>query len=180
LIGDNPHIKTDFRFINDSEIPEISANCHLFVFPYNLESSLNSGATILAFSYSRSVLSSLTGTLDDIEDKSLFFSYSYKNKDEHKEVLKQQIIAIREKYKGNYNELLTLGEKCREYMSKNNSLEQVSERLALVFDNREKAPQNISTKLACFGLRLMIPVTKIVLLFKKAVSLYFGNRGNKG
>ncbi|MDL2213352.1 hypothetical protein LJC72_08090 [Bacteroides sp. OttesenSCG-928-D19] len=167
LIGNNSHIKTDFRFIDDEEIPDISANCHLFIFPYDLASSLNSGATLLAFSYGRSVLSSLTGTLSDMEDKSLFFSYSYNTPTEHKEALKQQITAIRDKYKGNYNELLALGEGCREYVSKNNSLEQVSKQLALVFDNKEKAPRNISTRFACMQLNLMMPVIKIASLLKK-------------
>ncbi len=168
LIGDNKHIKTDFRFIDDSEIPEISANSHLFVFPYNTASSLNSGATLLAFSYGRSVLSSLTGTLADVEDKSMFFSYSYNNPAEHKEMLKQQITAIRNQYKGDYNELLTLGERCRNYVSEHNSLERVAKQLSLVFDNREKAPRNISTRLAGLQLRIMLPARKIMLLGKKA------------
>jgi hypothetical protein len=133
-----------------------------------LDSSLNSGATILAFSYGRSVLSSLTGTLADIENKSLFFSYSYNGQEDHKEKLKQQITAIREKYKGNYNELLTLGEKCREYVSENNSLEQVSKQLALVFDRKEKAPKTIFTQLACLLLRFIIPVIRIAFVIKKA------------
>ena len=167
LIGGNPNIQTDFRFIADDEIPEISANCHLFIFPYDLVSSLNSGATILAFSYGRSVLSSLTGTLSDMDDKSLFFSYTYENQAEHKEALKQQIIAIREKYKGNYNELLKLGEKCRENVRENNSLEVVANRLKLVFDSNEKAPQTIGTKSACLQLKLMTPAIRISFLFKK-------------
>ena len=171
LINNNPRIKTDFRFIDDNEIPEISANCHLFIFPYDLASSLNSGATILAFSYGRSVLSSLTGTLSDIEDKSMFFSYTYKNQEEHKEALKQQITAIREKYKRNYNELLSLGEKCREYIRENNSPEQVAQQLTLVFDGKEKAPKTLHTKLACFGLSLIVPATKIMLIFKKIIAV---------
>ena len=134
LIGKNKNIKTDFRFIDDREIPEISANCHLFILPYNLDSSLNSGATILAFSYARSVISSLTGTLADIKDKSLFFAYSYNDEAEHKEELKKQIIAIREKYKGNYNELLRLGEKCKEYVNENNSFVKVGKQLEKIFN----------------------------------------------
>jgi glycosyltransferase involved in cell wall biosynthesis len=167
LIGDNKNITTDFRFISDEEIPEISANCHLFIFPYDLASSLNSGATILAFSYSRSVLSSLTGTLADMKDKSLFFSYTYQNQEEHKEALKQQITAIREKYKGNYNELLSLGEKCREYMCENNSLEKVASQLEFVFDNKEKTSQTFYTKFACLRLQLAMSMIRISFLFKK-------------
>ena len=133
LAGENRNIKMHFKFVDDNDVPEILAACHLLVLPYNLDSSLNSGATICAFSYGRTVLSSLTGTLEDVEDKSLFFAYSYKNQDEHKEELKKHISAIREKYKGNYNELLNLGEKCKEYAEKNYSLEQVSKQLKGVF-----------------------------------------------
>jgi glycosyltransferase involved in cell wall biosynthesis len=134
LAGENNNIKMYFKFIQDKDVPEILAACHLLVLPYNLDSSLNSGATILAFSYGRTVLSPATGTLSDIEDKSLFFAYSYNNQDERKEELKKQIITIHEKYKGNYNELLKLGEKCRAYVAENSSLEQVAKQLEEVFD----------------------------------------------
>ena len=125
-----------FKFVRDSDVPEILAACHLLVLPYNLDSSLNSGATILAFSYGRTVLSPNTGTLSDIEDKSLFFAYSYDNQAQHKEELKKQIVAIREKYKGNYNELLTLGEKCKEYVAENYSIAQVTKQLDQVFETK--------------------------------------------
>ncbi|MDR2578446.1 MAG: alpha-1,2-fucosyltransferase [Chitinispirillales bacterium] len=135
LIGKNRKIKTDFRFIKDTEIPQIMANCQLLVLPYNLNSSLNSGATILAFSYGRSVLSSETGTLADIKDKSLFFTYFCDNQSEHKEKLKGQIIAIREKYKGNYNELLKIGKKCKKHVSENNSMSQTAEQIIQIFSD---------------------------------------------
>ena len=137
LAGDNHNIKMRLKFIHDRHIPKILASCHLLVLPYNLDSSLNSGATILAFSYGRTVLSPTTGTLSDIEDKSLFFAYTYHHQEQHKEELKKQIVAIREKYKGNYNELLKLGEKCREYVTENNSPEQVAKQLEQVFDVRK-------------------------------------------
>jgi len=133
LAEKNSNIKMHFRFVRDNDVPEILAACHLLVLPYNLDSSLNSGATILAFSYGRTVLSPLTGTLEDIKDKSLFFAYSYNNPDEHKEELKKQIAAIRDKYKENYNELLKLGEKCKDYVAEHNSSEQVSKQLKAVF-----------------------------------------------
>jgi len=133
LIAGNGRIKTDFRFIKDKEIPWITANSHLFVLPYNLDSSLNSGATILAFSYGRTVLSSETGTLADIKDKDLFFTYSYRWQSEHKEKLKEQITAICGKYRGNYNELLKSGGKCKKYVGENNSIAQAAKQLRTVF-----------------------------------------------
>jgi len=133
LVGEYSNIKTCFRFIGDKEIPGILANCHLLVLPYDLNSSLNSGTTLLAFSYGRTVLSSLTGTLLNIEDQSFFYTYFYRNSIEHKEKLKKQIIAIREKYKGSYNELLKLGDKAKQYVIKYHSLKLVAKQLAKVF-----------------------------------------------
>jgi len=127
-------IKSDFRFIADYEVAKLLAQNHILLLPYSLESSLNSGATILAFSYSRSVISPLTGTLDDIEDKSLFFTYDYKTPEEHELKLKEILMQIHKKYQGKYNEFLTLGEKCRENVLENNSCTKVANALARVFD----------------------------------------------
>jgi len=133
LAKNSKNIKTDFRYVDDNEIPEIASNCHLFISPYNLDSSLNSGVTIMAFSYARSMISPLTGTLNDIEDKSMFFAYTYNNPSEHKEELKKKISSIRSIYKGRYNDLINLGKKCKEYVDKNNTLGQVANRLMEVF-----------------------------------------------
>jgi len=127
-------IKSDFRFINDDEVVKLLAQNHILLLPYSLESSLNSSAAVLAFSYSRSVISSLTGTIDDIEDKSLFFAYDYKTSEEHEQKLKEILTQIRKKYRGKYNELLTLGEKCRKSILENNSYLKTAQTLAEVFD----------------------------------------------
>jgi len=127
-------IKSDFRFITDGEVVKLLAQNHILLLPYSLESSLNSSAAILAFSYSRSVISSLTGTLDDIDDKSLFFTYDYKTPEEHEQKLKEILTQIREKYHGKYDELLKLGEKCRENVLENNSHDKVASALAQVFN----------------------------------------------
>jgi len=127
-------IKSDFRFITDNEVVKLLAQNHILLLPYSLESSLNSGATILAFSYSRSVISSQTGTLDDIEDKSLFFMYDYKTPEEHEQKLKEILTQIHEEYHGKYDELLKLGEKCRENVLENNSYLKTAQALAEVFD----------------------------------------------
>jgi glycosyltransferase involved in cell wall biosynthesis len=132
LIGSNGAIITDFNFIKDDDIPNLIADSHLLVLPYNLESSLNSGTVILAFSYKRSVLSSLIGTLMDIDDKTIFFSYEYKTMEEHKAELKKQLLCIYQKYENKYDELLELGEKCYEYVSNNNNMENITDALSEV------------------------------------------------
>jgi len=129
-------IKTNFKFIADNEVAGLLAQNHILLLPYSRESSLNSSAAILAFSYSRSVISTLIGTLEDIKDKSLFFSYDYKTQEEHERELKKILTQIHEKYRGKYNELLLLGEKCRKNILENNSYLKTTQTLAEVFDVR--------------------------------------------
>ena len=133
LTNGNKNIKLHLKFVRDDELPKIIADSHLIVLPYNLDSTLNSGSTILAFSYGRTVLSPNTGTLSDIDDKSLFFSYTYENETQHKAEIKRYLTDIKERYKGNYNDLLILGEKCKEYVILHNSYQSVATQLEQVF-----------------------------------------------
>lgn len=132
-IDGNSSIVTNFNFVRDNEVADIISNNHLLVFPYELKSSLNSGAVILSFSYRRTVLSSINGTLKDIPDDTLFYSYYYKNREEHKAVLKGKLTEIYNKYSGNFNKLLELGDRCFDVVNSNNSPEKTSEALLKIF-----------------------------------------------
>lgn len=135
-IDGNSSIVTSFSFVRDNEVADIISNNHLLVFPYELKSSLNSGAVILSFSYRRTVLSSINGTLNDMSDKTLFFSYNYKSREEHKSVLKENLTEIYNKYSGNFNKLLDLGDRCFNVVNSNNSLGKTSEALSKIFQNK--------------------------------------------
>src|SRR5690606_21936083 len=50
------NIKLMLRFIPDHELPLLMAASDLLVLPYDLESSLNSGTVILAFSYKKTII----------------------------------------------------------------------------------------------------------------------------
>lgn len=105
------NISTDFRFISDAEIPSIIADYDLLVFPYDLSSILNSGSIILSFSYKKSVISPLIGTLRDFSNCSNFFYYEYSNSAEHLVNLKEQIVnAIVMKNNCGSNYFKTIGE----------------------------------------------------------------------
>ncbi|OJG98704.1 GumI protein [Enterococcus termitis] len=134
LINKNPKIHTDFRFIDDEELPSLLEEYHVLVTPYELKSSLNSGTILLSFSYARTILSPNIGTLKTIDDKSIFFTYEYENKKEHYERLKESISFIYEEYSERYDDLLILGEKCRNYVQKNNSLENTAKELMKIIN----------------------------------------------
>jgi len=135
-------IKCDFRFIADNEVANLLSQNHILLLPYSLESSMNSGTIVLSFSYSRSVISPLIGMLEDINNKSSFFVYNYKTPEEHERELKGVLTRVREKYRGKYNELLKLGERCRETVLENNSYLRTTLALMEVFDI--KPPQQIT------------------------------------
>lgn len=132
-IDNNNSIVTNFNFVRDNEVADIISKSHILVFPYELKSSLNSGAVILSFSYRRTVLSSVNGTLKDMPDSNLFFSYQYKSREEHKSILKKELTDIYNKYSGNFNKLLDLGDSCFDVVNSNNSLEKTSEALLNIF-----------------------------------------------
>lgn len=89
LIGKD-NITIHFGFVKNEEIPLLFSECDLSIMPYDLTSSLNSGSVILSFSYKKSVICSQIGTLSDME-KDYYFSYTFKNEEEHKEALKNII-----------------------------------------------------------------------------------------
>lgn len=131
--GDCPNIEIDLKFVEDEEIAALIASHHILVFPYDLKSSLNSGSVILSFSYGRTVLSSMNGTLAGFSDKSMFFSYSYSDYKEHRERLKEMIISIINSYTGRFDDLLDLGARCREAVYKENSIENCAKSLNNIF-----------------------------------------------
>jgi glycosyltransferase involved in cell wall biosynthesis len=82
----NLHLKLEF--IPDEDLPEILSKSDLVILPYNLESSLNSGTVMLAFSYQKTVICPKIGTINDFgKVNSAIFSYDYSSPEEHFEKL---------------------------------------------------------------------------------------------
>jgi len=127
------------EFVPDDLIPEYISRCHILIAPYDTKTMLNSGTAILAFSHKRTIISPTTGTLEDINDKSLFFDYSYYSREEHCEKLSRIISKIYYEYEGKYNDLLKIGERCFDFVEKNNSAEKVIQILKEdVFEKNKK------------------------------------------
>lgn len=75
------------KFLKDCEMISLIRSADLVVTPYDLLSSLNSGSCILSFSNGRSVICPLIGTIQEIENKEVVYSYSYKNSKDHLSML---------------------------------------------------------------------------------------------
>lgn len=123
----NKNISFDFRFIPDNELVEIISNNDIVALPYSFESSLNSGTIFLAFSYKKTVISPLIGTLKEFPDKSFFYSYDYKTEEEHKEQLYQTLTKVYEDFSSNHEILKIKGNTAYNYVKENNGIEKITE-----------------------------------------------------
>lgn len=89
--SNNKSIKIELGFLKDNMIPKYFSECDLLVIPLNFESSLNSGSAILAFSYKKTVICPEIGTIKNLNNKDLVYTYSYTTIDQHKKRLKETI-----------------------------------------------------------------------------------------
>lgn len=96
----NLHLK--LGFVPDEELPELLSKADLLILPYDLESSLNSGTAILAFSYQKSVICPKIGTINDFgKGNTAIFSYTYSSPEEHWDKLTDRINLAIELKKNN-------------------------------------------------------------------------------
>ncbi len=126
LCSDRNDVTFRLEHIPDEDIPRIFANHHVVALPYSIESSLNSGAALLALSYARTIVGTNNGTLKDLEGQNLYFGYDYKGEDDHAKQLKKTIQSIQKQHDGKYNELLKVGERAFASVKRNNSIEVVA------------------------------------------------------
>ena len=122
----NKNLSFDFRFIPDNELVEIISNNDIVALPYSYESSLNSGTIFLAFSYKKTVIAPMIGTLKEFSDSSFFYGYDYKTEDEHKENLKTMIKQVYADFEKNKNVLSEKGQAAYNIVKEENSVEMIS------------------------------------------------------
>lgn len=126
-IADNTNIQTDFRYIPDSDIPNLYEKADIVVLPYDINTSLNSGAAFLSFSFKKTVLCPRIGTIRDFEHLGDIYSYSYNSYEEHKNILEKEIVLIVKDHQNNPNALKEKGERMFNYIKCNHSIEIVQE-----------------------------------------------------
>lgn len=127
------NIKTDFRFIPDEEIIKKLQENDAVILPYHLESSLNSGAVILAFSNKKTIVSSDIPMLKDIKNQDCLYKYSYSSKEEEKIELLNQINKVILDFNKDKDSLKIKGIKLYEEMLETYSIKKVSKHLEKVY-----------------------------------------------
>ena len=119
----------DFRFINNGEIPSLLSKVDIVLIPYNVESSLNSGVAILAFSYAKTVISTEIGTVLDFLDSGMVYVYNNSQNDE----LKNTLCSIYDEIQKDSHFLEVKGSGMLEYVRKHNNVDFIKKELAKVY-----------------------------------------------
>ena len=131
------HVTTMFRYIEDNEMAHLLEMCDVLIIPYNVESINNSGTARMAFSYGRTVICPRIPSLEAIPEE-LVFEYDYRDREDHRHVLEQQILTAYHEWEHNHESLHNKGNKLKLLMEENNSPEVVKERYRKLFKSLEK------------------------------------------
>lgn len=124
-----------FRFVDNDELPAFVKNCDFIITPYDKRSSLNSGVAILAFTYGRTVICPVIGTLLQMGDLEHVFSYDYKNDEEHQERLNEAIERAYRTFLENPEKLAQIDEWVEEYVNTCNSRHSVRNKYKELYDS---------------------------------------------
>ncbi|POY34909.1 hypothetical protein C3K47_17550 [Solitalea longa] len=132
--ADIKNIALHLEFISDNDISSYIKNFDLLVLPYDIQSSLNSGTVILAFSYNKSVICPEIGTISDIQEKNHLLTYNYTNNREHTFQLMEKIKYAINLKKDNHTVFEDWGNHMFNYVNINNDKKDVVAKLVKVYD----------------------------------------------
>ncbi len=108
----------DFHFVPDDEMVDYISCADIFICPYDLESSLNSGSLIMYFSYGKTAISPYIGTLKDIPEN-FFYSYTYINSSQHKKNLTECINQAHNQLSNDRNLFSKKGKEAYNFVNQN-------------------------------------------------------------
>lgn len=127
------NVVAEFRYVRDDEMAALLEACDVVIAPYDVESISNSGTTRLAFSYGRTVLCPMIPSLRPIPQE-LVYTYSYKDKNDHKEKLKTAILRAYKDFERDKSILARKGGALKAIMQERNAPEVVAKRYGELFE----------------------------------------------
>ncbi|WP_262249427.1 glycosyltransferase family 4 protein [Parapedobacter soli] len=122
------------HFVPDGELAQLLGSADAVVLPYDLESSLNSGTAILAFSYKKTVICPEIGTMLDLGSRMVdTFCYRYQTAGQHREALAQQIERALVLKRNDPAALANMGERLYRHILVAHAPDRVGEELARLY-----------------------------------------------
>lgn len=121
------NIVLKLEFIDDEDLIQMIKQNDLIVLPYDKKSSLNSGSIILCCSCGRSFISPRIGTVKEFNTEELFYTYDYKDNNEHEIQLYESINKAYQDFITQKNLFDMKGKCLYDYVSKYNDEKYISE-----------------------------------------------------
>lgn len=128
------NIKTIFKFLSDSEFDTLMESATLIVLPYHLESTLNSGVAMYAFSKGLNVIIPNIGTISELTNHDLVFSYSCDIEDHDGQIIEKKIMEAYNLYKSDYSQFVNRALTIRNEVLERCSIECISNQIKSMFD----------------------------------------------
>lgn len=123
-IAAGKNVALHLKFLEDDEMATWIDSVDAIILPYNARTSLNSGASILAFSYGTTVIGTKTGTLREFPEE-LVYSYEYENESEHSQKLIEQIEKAYNDYKADKNQFAQKGMRLKQLIDERGSIDKI-------------------------------------------------------
>lgn len=120
-----PNVVPIFRFLEEDELPAFIRSCDFILTPYDRRSSLNSGVAILAFSFGRTVICPVIGTLLQLGGLSHVFAYDYDSEADHPARLFEAIARACRVFREEPEKLAQMDAWVERFVEENNSLQRV-------------------------------------------------------
>lgn len=113
--------------LSDSEINRLMDEASILALPYNMKSSLNSGAAMYALSKGINLVIPQIGTIEELTNKDKVYSYSYLTDEEHFVRFEAALIQAYDDYYNSYTDFVKNAETLRTEVETTNSINAISQ-----------------------------------------------------
>lgn len=114
------------RRLTDEEINKLMDEASVLALPYDLKSSLNSGAAMFALSKGLNVVIPNIGTILELSNRDKVYGYDYNNDSEHQSKFENALMSAFEDFMSDYSQFVRNSEILREEVLSSNSTETLS------------------------------------------------------
>lgn len=123
------NIYLEYKHNTDEELNKLMEEASVLVLPYHKASSLNSGMAMYAFSKGLNVVMPEIGTVKELKNRDLVFSYSYKNPQDHFMALEESLLKAYNLYINDYDNFVMRAQTIRKEVEYTCSLKAVGNQI---------------------------------------------------
>lgn len=128
----NINIKFDFSYYENEFIAPLFARYDICAYPFDISSCLNSSSILLAFSMGKTVICPECSGIKDFPSD-IYYSYNYKNEEEHKKRLSISILNVLNQKKNDSQIFDIKGDQCLNAVNKSNSQDVINQKYFSMF-----------------------------------------------